>query len=120
MSALFTYDELLDFSDKELAQLAKFDRYKALVLDFTAYKAATAEARIAEAKSATYKLESMGGLEFSYAELLQLATISPKKWYDMPEDNPVARINTEVAQALAGIQSREANALKAAIAESLV
>ena len=119
MSALFTYDELATFTDKELNQLAKLDRYKALVLDFTAHRAETAEARIAQAKTATYVLESMGGLEFSYAELLQLATISPKNWYEMPENNPVARINAEVAQALAGIQSREANALKAAIAESL-
>lgn len=116
--ATFTYDELATFTDKELKQLGGMERYKTLVLDFTAHRLATMADRIANAKTATYALESLGGRVVSYSELLNLATVSPKAWYEMPENNIVAEINREVAQLLAGIQSREANALKAAILEA--
>jgi hypothetical protein len=57
------------------------------------------------------------GLAVSYEDLLHLATLGVKAWYEMPADSIVARLVSEVTLALKDVQSREANALKAAIAE---
>lgn len=57
------------------------------------------------------------GIAVSYEELLHLATVGVKAWYDLPEGNIIARLVSDVTVALAGAQSREANALKSAIAE---
>lgn len=57
------------------------------------------------------------GIKVTYEELLHLATITPKKFYELSEGSIIRRMRAEVTTALAGIQSLEAHALKQAIAE---
>ena len=112
-----TVIDIRNASDTELRKLVKIPFMKDAVEAELSDRITNAEARIAEAKTRSYTLQSLGGRVVSYTELLHLATVSVKSWYDLPESNIVAEINAEVAAHLAGIQSREANALKAAIAE---
>lgn len=104
-------------TDAELRKLVKIPFMTDAVNAEIADRTINAQARIDEAKTRSYTMASLGGRVLSYTELLHLATVSVKSWYELPENNIVAEINAEVAGHLAGIQSREANALKQAIAE---
>ena len=119
MSASPALYDLTACSDKELNQLERMPAFRSMVLDFRANRESLVAEKIALAKTATYTVASLGGRSFSYAEILMLATIGVKKWYEMPESNPVQEISDEIAQILAGIQSREANALKLAISQAI-
>jgi hypothetical protein len=102
---------------KTLKVMGKAPTYKVVCADILFKRAQEAEAT-AEARRLDI-LENgttILGIAVSYEELLHLATLSEKKWYGMPENNIVAALVEQVADALAGIQSREANALKEAIA----
>lgn len=98
--------------------MRKDDSYKNVILKFDA-EAEAIMAEKAEARKAD--VVANGGIvlgqRYSYEELLQLATITVKAWYELPEGNIVEQLRNDVRAALAGVVSIEANALKATIAE---
>jgi hypothetical protein len=98
--------------------MRKDPSYKNLTLKFDA-EAEAIMAEQAEARKADVIANggTVLGQQFSYEELLQLATITVKAWYDLPEGNIVEQLRNDVRAALSGVVSIEANALKATIAE---
>ena len=117
--------EVIACTDKQLRSLVNtpFGAHALAEIEFRIANAealAIAEAEAIEARRNTLISEgtTIMGIKVSYEDLLHLATLNVKKWYEMPEGNIVSKLVAEVATALEGIQSREANALKQAIAEA--
>lgn len=97
--------------------MRKDPQYKPYILKFdedaTAIAAAKKDARVAEVKA---NGAVVLGQHYSYEELLCLATITVKSFYELPEGSIVHRLREDVKAALAGVVSLEANSLKETIA----
>lgn len=130
VSADITPADLVGVSEAKLKFLEEsFPHLKSVILTFRTDKVALEAAQAAEAEARAEAVRKNGavicGVQYSYFELLQLATIRKVagKWYDLPEDNAVDRIHAqmraEVSAALQGVQSTEANRLKVAIATEM-
>ena len=113
--------DLVGVSEAKIKFLeSAFPHLKSVIVTFRKEKEALEAAQAAEQAARAEAVRQNGavilGVQYSYAELLQLATIKVKAWYDMPEGNAVERLHAEVAAALKGVTSREANSLKAEMA----
>jgi hypothetical protein len=109
----------MQISHPKIANAMRKDpSYKNLTLKFDVESAAIM-AEKAEARKADVIANggTVLGQHYSYEELLCLATITVKAWYDLPEGNIVQQLRNDVQAALAGVVSIEANNLKATIAE---
>ena len=108
------------FHNTEITQLRKllafpeFAGHAQAELDF---RMDNAEALVQVIKDNGVVMATLGDISVSYEELLHLATITEKKFYELPEGNIIGRLRDEVKAHLSGVQSMEANALKQAIAD---